>query len=244
MKKIILTTMVITPLILSPTILGNDIKKESISIETLKSEKNSVFETITENDAVASEGTGSTKADYTWTFELSPLMEHLSIDYIDSIHIFEQEVNFLYKIEWKERGFLDVPAYNWNDLMTMSGPGDANGHTGWNEADLDGHEGDGGVKFNDTTLTLGSRAKITSGWTVTHYDEYMDDGYGWEDNGSGYHWEDYSIYGTYYTQDNKYFLGLDWEWDSTMSYDVQWNKLNNTDGKMDTIGEFEVEFYY
>ncbi len=71
--------------------------------------------------------------------------------------------------------------------------------------------------------------------TVTHYDEYMDDGYGFEDNGSGYHWEDYSIYAEYYLDSNDGYC-LDFTWD--------WNEMDNTDSILDTIGEIEVEFYY
>lgn len=206
-----------------------------------KKEKNSTFETITEDDvSYWNEG----QNDYNWVFNLQKIIDKLGIENIQSIHLYEQEVNFLYRIEWKERHTFG-PQYNWHNLYTIKGPGDANGHTGWNEDYKDDHEGDGGVNFVDSYLNFGIKTKIASGWTVTYYDEYLDDGYGWEDNGSGYHWEDYSIYALLYEDaESGYSLEFTWNWDSNMSYDVDWLNLNNSDGILDTIGEFDIEFIY
>ncbi len=252
MKKILLTGLIATPLMFSPLILNNNIKDQNINIQNgylseidSKDDKAVVFETLTENDVIAKEeykGTG----DYTWTFELGDIMESLSIEHIESIHIFEQEVNFRYAMEWKKRGFMDVPDKVFKYFTTMSGPGDANGHDGWNEANLDGHENDGHVIFNDVTLEFGHETKIASGWTPTHYDEYLDDGYGFEDNGSGYHWENFSIYAEYKydNQNEEYVMALDWRWDSEMPYSVKWEAIDNTDGVLNTIGEIEVELIF
>ncbi len=245
MKKIILlsSTLLFLPILNTSNV--SQITSHEIYSSDAKIEEISIPETITEDYALPT--TSETENNMSWTFNLDPLIDSISndfdSDYITSIYFPEQEINFRYSIEWKENGTISIPDYNWYYFYTNEGPGDANGHTGYNEQDLDNHVG--GVTAQETLLEFGHSAKIASGYSVTYYDEYLDDGYGWEDNGSGYHWEPYEVWFSFLADDSKgidYALKIDWTWTTEMPYTVKWDKVNQvSEGVLDTIGNMNVE---
>lgn len=238
MKKIMIFTLLLTPMIFP--FGGNSIKQEYELEQNNRITEVEVPEIITEDFAVAT--TEETENDMSWTFNLDPIINAMGDTYVTSIHFYDQDVNFRYSIEWKEMGTLSVPFYNEYYFYTNEGPGDANGHDGYNEAELDGHTG--GVHFNETTLDFGHTQVLTTGYSVSHYDEYMDDGYGFEDNGSGYYWEPYEITASFIADDTlgiDYALKIDWNWTTEMKHSVTWDKINqSSDNVLDTIGNINV----
>lgn len=205
-KKAALIIVATTPIIAIGNVSNFNYTEETNYSYVNQDNETRFVEELFETNLVDSSSNPPSDKGFVWRFDLNWIIENSGMQGITYITIPEQEVNFRYEVKWEEDGF-------WGDdvnkkyFWTKDGPGDNNGHTGWNEAEYNGH-----VIFNETQLEFGERALITSGKALTYYDEDIDDANDPGTNNSGYSWGDYSIYAEIFAEDGIDFLEFEWVW--------------------------------
>ncbi len=157
---------------------------------------------------------------------------------IEYITFNDSTFNLKYSIDFKNIGFAGVVDWSHKYFWTNDGPGDNNGHSGWNEIDKDGKDPkitiwDGDVSSDHKVMGYENYKTITNTDDVVNYDEYWDDSWGTNPDTSGYFWSKMVIQSKI-TSSNKLYLTFD---------DVSGKIRHDNDDEIPYIGEFDITIY-